>query len=73
MDREAWQATVNGFSKSQTWLSMHVHAYEQIYANNLKTYMLDKVSEQYNLPKLTQDKMFKIFITHCLLRDSCPQ
>ena len=59
MDREAWQATVNGFSKSQTWLSMHVHAHEQIYANNLKTYMLDKVSEQDNLQNWHKTKCLK--------------
>ena len=25
MDRVAWQATVHGVTKNQTWLSMHMH------------------------------------------------
>ena len=27
IDRRAWQATVHGVAKSQTWLSMHAHTH----------------------------------------------
>ena len=40
MDRGAWQATVHGVAKSQTWLSMHV----PLFLKTIKTsYMEEKL------------------------------
>ena len=59
MDRRAWQATVNGATKSQTQLSMcsHTHTHTHAHTKHFARYLRSK-GEQislWSLPSLGQD------------------
>ena len=53
MDKGAWQATVHGVTKSQTWLSDYAHTANHVRSRILKNSQLGRIFQERNL-NLTQ-------------------